>query len=474
MKKSSYVIPAIIAVIVLFFSVNSSSIWIDEMITYQTVHDKSFLQLLQEIWSANGAGGGMPLYFIFEWMWTQLFGYSEIAMRSINILFAIIYFIVSWRIIRKTEAPSWFCVLFFLNPLFLYYMNEARPYAMLLCIGSIYTYLLFFCNLNKYKTLFALHFVFLIGSLTHMMFMFIILMYFVQCIRLYKIGEFKFKEHLSVMGAFALPYIAVLYHYLTVMSGASEIGGVGNLGTNWKASIAQIVYYFVGLGGLGLSRNDLRAMLFSQLSWVHIACILFLFFGYLMLFIHFVKYKLWKDKFLTTTFWALLTCFGVFCVMNILFQTRFWERHVIYLLPALLILLCVILKSMVDSKKQFPMLGAMLVICMISFSGLRIMFDKYHQKEDYKGISAYVSNTDAETVFLQGDSLIYTYYGIDMSNPKYRMINNLGEEELKDASSDKLLVLSSREEFDAEGLYPKMYEAREAKYNSFIVVRYNP
>ena len=480
MKKNNYLLPIITAIIALLFSINNSSIWIDEMITLRAIHEKSFSEMFSNILNSHNANGGMPLFFIIEWTWTQLFGYSEIGLRSLNILFAIIYFIVSWRIIKETKSPSWFCVLFFLNPIFIYYMNEARPYIILLCIGSIYTYLLFFRDLNNYKTLLLLHLTFLAGLLTHMMFGFIILMYLAQCVHLIRLKKLDLKKHLSVFGAFIIPYIIVLYHYMNVMTDANEIGGSEVLAPNWKASIIQIVYYFLGFGGLGLSRNDLRSMLFSQLTGVQITFIALMLFGYLSLFLYIIKNKIWKDKYSVSIFLIGFVTFGGFCIINILFKTRFWERHIIYLLPILLILLCGILKSMIDSKKMFYRAGAILIISLSTISGLRIMFDKYYEKEDYKGVVSYVNETKEGMFFFQGDSLIYNYYGIDFNNPKFQMVNNFEIEDLNNHSNTSkentplFLILSSRKEFDLGGLYHKTYESSDVKYNSFRIVQYNP
>ena len=478
MKKSDYVLPIIIALIALAFSVNSSSIWIDEMLTYKVIHGVGFSEMLANVWNSHDANGGMPLFFVFEWMWTQLFGYSEIGLRSLNIPFAIIYFIASWAIIRKLNAPSWLCVLFFLNPVFIYYMNEARPYVILLCFGNIFTYLLLCRNLNDYKTLFLLHFAFLTGFLTHMMFAFIMLMYVVQFILLIRLKKLDFKKHLFVLGVFAVPYILVLYHYMTIMTGAAELGGVGGLVPNWKASIVQIVYYFSGFGGLGLSRNDLRAMLFAQLSWEQIACMALMAFGYFTLFLHVIKNKLWKEKKLAATSLIAITAFAGFCVINILFHTRFWERHIIYLIPVLLILLGSIIQSMAASKKVIYITGAVLIVGLTTISGLRIMFDKYHEKEDYKGVAAYINDAKQGTFFIQGDTLIYNYYGVDLSSHKILTINNVNIEELNSISSEKeaplYLVLSSRSEFDSEKLYYTTYGTDDIKYNSFRIVQYKP
>ena len=478
MKKSSYIPPIIIAIIALFFSIDNSSIWIDEMITYQVIHEDSFSEMFSGIWNSHNANGGMPLYFVIEWAWTQLFGYTEIGLRSMNFIFAIIFFIVSLCIIRKINAPSWLCVLFFLNPVFIYYMNEARPYVMLLCIGSIYTYLLFYRDLNDYKTLFLLHFTFLTGLLTHMMFGFIILMYLAQCVNMIRLKKLDFKKHLVIIGIFIIPYVLTLCHYMNIMVGAKELGGMEGLAPNWKASIVQIAYYFSGFGGLGLSRNDLRSMLFSQLSLMQITCIALMALGYLSLFLYVIKNKLWKDKHLSTTFLIGVISFGGFCIINILLQTRFWERHIIYIIPVLLIILCSILRLMLASGKIVYISGAILIISMTSISGLRIMFDEYHKKEDYKGIAAYISEKKEEVFLLQGDPLIYKYYKIDLNSPKIQTINNINIEDLNIISENKetpvFLVISSREEFDSGKLYYKEYKTNDLKFNSFRIVQYNP
>lgn len=477
MKGHNYLLPTVVALIVLVFSVNTSSIWIDEMLTYQVVHKSSFSEMFAGIWNAHGANGGMPLYFMLEWIWTQVFGYGEIGLRSLNIPFAIIYFIVSWQIVNKAQAPSLFCILFFLNPLFIYYMNEARPYVLLLSIGNIFTYLLFFGNLNSYKTLVKLHFSFLLGFLTHMMFVFIMLMYVVWCIHLIQRKKLAIKRQLSALSLFIIPYSGILYYYINIMAGAGEIGGIGTLTPDWKASILQIIYYFAGFGGLGLSRNDLRSMFFSHLSWGQITCLVVLFSGYFILFLYIIKNHLWRNKHLVTVFLSGFIAFGAFCIVNIIFKTRFWERHIIYLLPILLLLLCYLLHLMITSKNARYKISTISIICLTAISGLRTMFDEYYAKEDYKGVATYIKETKNALFLLQGDPLIYQYYGVNLNDSKIRLINNMSRADLDKISLPKddaiVIVLSSREEFDSGKLYGSLYQAKNSQYNSFQIVPYS-
>jgi hypothetical protein len=476
MKKNKYLL-IVAAIIILIFSVNDYSLWIDEMQTYGIVCASDFFKTVLHIWNTHGAVGGMPLFFILEWFWTQLFGYSEIAMRSINIPFAIIYFIFSYKMIRYAKESTWLCLLFFFNPLFIYYMNEARPYIMLLCMGSVFSYLLFCCDTNKYKTLFWLHVSFLVGLLTHMMFGFIITLYIIHFITSIRQQKLILRKHLVMGSAFLLPYLAVFYHYGHVMTGAAELGGTGELSAGGLSSIAQIVYYLAGFGGLALSRNDLRAMMLSHLSVEHIIFSVLLIAGYLTLFLYILKNKAGKNNAIQTLFLPALITLGVFCISNILLETRFWERHVIYLLPAILFPLCTILKMMIMSGKWFYRIGAGLIVIFLFVSSFNTMFNQYYQKENYKATAAYIKDMGSGMFLLQGDAQIYDYYGIDINGKQVQMINNISIEELDAIAMGKdvpvYLVLSSRKEFDTGGLYRSLDKENKASYNSFRILEFS-
>jgi hypothetical protein len=476
MKKNKYLLP-VAAMTVLAFSVNGYSLWIDEMQTYEVVRESDFFKMISNIWNTHGAVGGMPLFFILEWFWTQLFGYGEIAMRSVNIPFAMIYFIFSYRIVRYAKEPVWLCLLFFFNPLFIYYMNEARPYVMLLSMGSVFTYLLFCRDTNRYKTLFWLHFSFLAGLLTHMMFGFIIILYIIQCITSIRQQKLTFREHMVMGSVFCLPYLAILYHYGNVMTEATEFGGTGTLSAGGMSSVAQIIYYLAGFGGLALSRNDLRAMMLSRLSVEHIIFSVLLAAGYFALFLYIFKNKAGKNRYIQTMFLPALITLGIFCILNIILELRFWERHVIYLLPALLFPLCNILKAMIASGKRLYRIGAGLIVIFLFVSSLNTMFNPYYRKENYKGVAAYIKDIGSGAFLLQGDEQIYDYYGIDINGKQVQMINNISIEELEIIAGSKdvpvYLVLSSRKEFDAGGLYRSLGKENKAYYNSFRILEFS-
>ena len=87
-----------------------------------------------------------PLYYILLHYWMKLFGTSEIAARSLSLLgftlttILVIYW--SEKLFRK-HWLSWFLpLLFFFNPMLLYYAFEVRAYGwfMFFSIASMYAY----------------------------------------------------------------------------------------------------------------------------------------------------------------------------------------------------------------------------------------------------------------------------------------------------------------------------------------------
>lgn len=87
-----------------------------------------------------------PLYYILLHIWIKIFGTSEIAIRSLSLLGFLIatYIITLWS--EKRFGKHWLSwvvpLLFFLNPMLLYYAFEARAYGWVMAFSalSIYAY----------------------------------------------------------------------------------------------------------------------------------------------------------------------------------------------------------------------------------------------------------------------------------------------------------------------------------------------
>lgn len=75
-------------------------------------------------------------------LWTNIFGYSEIALRMPSVIFSIITIYVVYLIVKKIKnnAALWAMALVAFNPLLIYYAQEARMYAMVTLLITLAIY----------------------------------------------------------------------------------------------------------------------------------------------------------------------------------------------------------------------------------------------------------------------------------------------------------------------------------------------
>ncbi len=108
----------------------TQSLWRDEAF--------SFLLGQQSVWQIlinTAKDFSPPLYYLLLHFWMIMFGSSEIAMRSVSLIFfyATIYVVDHFLIDVLKIKSRWrfaYLLLFALNPFLIYYASEARMYSM--------------------------------------------------------------------------------------------------------------------------------------------------------------------------------------------------------------------------------------------------------------------------------------------------------------------------------------------------------
>src|SRR3989338_11157664 len=111
----------------------NQSLWLDEAVTANVVINYGFTDIISGF-SPNDFHP--PLYYLFMKLWTNFFGYSEIALRVPSVLFSLLTGYVIYLI-----GGIWSAAFFLFNPLIVYYSQEARMYMMatfLLTAGLFY------------------------------------------------------------------------------------------------------------------------------------------------------------------------------------------------------------------------------------------------------------------------------------------------------------------------------------------------
>ncbi|OGK08888.1 hypothetical protein A2767_05065 [Candidatus Roizmanbacteria bacterium RIFCSPHIGHO2_01_FULL_35_10] len=156
------------------------SLWLDEATTARVVHKYNFFEIVTKF-SPNDFHP--PLYYLIMKVWTNMFGYSEIALRMPSILFSLLtgylVYLLGNKITNNDSGPHsaeasrgkqagmtkenvgiWSAAFFLFNPLIIYYSHEARMYMMatMFLIASLYYLLAGYLVAGlKNKILFSLY-----------------------------------------------------------------------------------------------------------------------------------------------------------------------------------------------------------------------------------------------------------------------------------------------------------------------------
>lgn len=206
------------------------SLWRDEAFSY-FLAKKNILEIL----TLSTKDFSPPLYHLILHFWIKIFGGSEIALRSLSIIFfwATIYvvFLFLNDILKLKLKKSFFYLLFFvINPLLIYYAFEARMYSLFAFLSTLSFYALF----KKNSTLYLLSSI--LGLYTHYFMIFVI------------IGQFLFLT-INRKKGFSFPSSSFYWPIAAFVPWILLVGINGNLsGSFWiNKSSLQSVFGFLGI-----------------------------------------------------------------------------------------------------------------------------------------------------------------------------------------------------------------------------------
>ena len=134
------------AVLFSALSITNQSFWIDEAVGGVHARNDSIFIIFHEMARTPAADLQIPFYIIWEWSWGQIFGTSEVALRTANIPWVIILFCCPLIFFRRFPAFAWVCLpVLALNPVLWSSADEAKAYSMFLSGAGI----LFSCLLRQ-------------------------------------------------------------------------------------------------------------------------------------------------------------------------------------------------------------------------------------------------------------------------------------------------------------------------------------
>lgn len=325
-----------------------ASFWRDEAFSYLMAK----LPIHTLLWS-TAQDANPPLYYVLLKVWMGIFGSSEVAIRSLSLVFfwATLYvvYLILKDIFRMNEKKSmWYLLLLVINPLLHYYAFEARMYSML----AFFSTLLFYALMKKNYRLYA--YTALLAMFTHY-FVGIVIMFQV----LFALISFtkQEKKHLLLplckAALWYIPWLIVLFLARPPVGQSFWI-----LTSTLKDLPLLPAIIFTGYEKTAWVLYDYLPHLSLSIASI------------MVLAAYFRAYHQKKRSIILLLGWALGIPLLIFIIS--FWKPVFLPRYLIFATVGLLILLIISIEGM---KKRYVRIGALvlLVIFSLTFSSVQVL-----------------------------------------------------------------------------------------------------
>ncbi|RJQ27339.1 hypothetical protein C4577_01575 [Candidatus Parcubacteria bacterium] len=391
----------IIALVIRLVSLNQS-LWLDEAINVLAAKNLDFISFVTRYPIADFHPPG---YFAVLWVWTKIFGISEIAVRMPSVLFGVGTVWLTYLIGRKlfNLNTGIFAALFLsLAPLHIYYSQEARMYSFAAFAATLSMY--FLIRISEKNWFSKIGYAIAVGLLLYSDYV----AYFILPAQVFYILFYQ-RKHLKTfcvifcLGAIIiLPWLVVFPQQLTNgQQTAGNITGWKNVvgGANLKEASLLIVKTLIG-----------RISFENKLFYIFLVGLISLPFA--------VTFKKVVQKIDSTTAlilsWAILPPLMAFAVS--FYIPVFTYFRFIFILPAFYLLVSLGVNRFDSSwlnifSKRFIIV--LIILSEIFTSGTYILNPAFH-REDWKGAVGFLESRkdDKVVVLFENDEAFapYKYY----------------------------------------------------------------
>ncbi len=135
-ERYGLVIVVALAILVRFSTLGAKSYWEDEGMTVRLLH-LGFGQMLHQVRVTQPEP---PLYFALGWGWARIFGFGEVAVRSLPAAFGVLTIPVAYGAARRLIGRRGALVtaaLLAVNPFLVWYSQDGRTYALFVLLAAI-------------------------------------------------------------------------------------------------------------------------------------------------------------------------------------------------------------------------------------------------------------------------------------------------------------------------------------------------
>lgn len=366
-----------------------ASLWRDEAFSYLMAK----LPLHTLLWS-TAQDANPPLYYLLLKLWMSLFGHSEVALRSLSLIFfwATLYvmFLIMHRIYKlSTNKSLFYLLLFMMNPLLHYYAFEARMYSMMAFFAS----LLFYFLMKKEYKLYA--YTALAALFTHYFLLVVILFQAVYIVLTTHITERnKYIHTLLTALRWYLPWVIVLIFARPPVGGSFWIAT-----SSWKS-----IFLLPAIMATGYEQGAWVIVSFLPLISLLISVIV----GYGIM-------KHWrmgkKSNFFLIVGWALGIPLVIFIISFL--KPVFLPRYLIFSSVGLTLLIVLSLESMRNVVVRSLFILAV-VISLFSYSSVQVVMRK---KAELKKTFFYIGKE------MRANDVVYVTHEYDFHPSQYYLPN---------------------------------------------------
>ena len=393
----------IIGLILRLISLNQS-LWLDEAINVLASKNYSFLAMIAEY-----AKGDFhpPGWFIILWFWTKLFGYSEVAVRIPSVIFGVISIYVTYLIGKKLiskEVGIIAALIMCLNPLHIYYSQEARMYSLATLVVAINIYL--FIKLIKQEKI--NYFYFILSNFLVLMSDYVAYFIFpAELMVLFLMGKIASPRQrrglaMTWVGCLIVSIILSIW-WLPTFLGQLNVGSVAsaNLPT-WKFVLGTfdikaipLTYIKFIIGRISYPDKLIYGLILLPISIL-----------YLFLLIYGIKTLRSIER-------SLILCWLLIPIILASFVSLFIPIYsyfrVLYVLPAFVILLAVGI-SVLKTKLKY---GVVFIVILIELFACSVyLFNPAFHREDWKGLVSFLKSKKPAVVLFESSGTLspFDYY----------------------------------------------------------------
>jgi len=381
------------------------SLWLDEAINTLAVKNYSFFDLITQYARADFHPPG---WFIILWFWTRVFGYSEIAVRVPSVIFGILTVYITYLIGRKLVSIHLGLIsalLLAINPLHIYYSQEARMYA--LATLAVAMNILLFIKILKGE---RLHLILLILSNIFVLASDYIA-YFIFPAQLIFLIILQKREVLKRWGMAFILAIASGIWWLPTFLGQLDVGSVASANLPaWKFIVGGFDFKTLPLtfvkfiiGRISLADKIIYAAVLLPV------CSLFIF-----LLFRAVKYL---DNFnrKLLIIWVIVPLLIATVISTFIPVYNYFR--VLFVLPSFVILIA---SGLLSFKGKVRYVFLIIVVLIEFFCSFIYLLNPVFQREDWKGVVSFLNKEQQSIILFESSGTLpsFDYYAQNNLNAK--------------------------------------------------------